>query len=92
MCSDSESRSIPNSWSNSPHRSERCRSKTVQRLGRATHSMRVRRERHAGISRKQGFTKVTKRLTKAATRYQVLADIKAAPAKLKRNEILFLTY
>lgn len=44
------------------------------------------------LAKTQGFTKVTKRLTKRATRNRVLADIKAAAAKLKRNDIFFLTY
>jgi metacaspase-1 len=44
------------------------------------------------LAKKQGFTKVTKRLTKRATRNRVLADIKAAATKLKRNDIFFLTY
>lgn len=44
------------------------------------------------LAKTQGFTKVTKRLTKGATRNRVLADIKAAAAKLKRNNIFFLTY
>jgi hypothetical protein len=44
------------------------------------------------LAKTQGFTKVTKRLTKKATRNRVLADIKAAAAKLKRNDIFFLTY
>jgi hypothetical protein len=44
------------------------------------------------LAKTQGFTKVTKRLTKRATRSRVLADIKAAAAKLKRNDIFFLTY
>src|SRR4029453_7025802 len=44
------------------------------------------------LAKAQGFTKVTKRLTKKATRNRVLADIKAAAAKLKRNDIFFLTY
>ena len=44
------------------------------------------------LARKQGFTKVTKRLTKSATRNRVLADLKAAAAKLKKNDIFFLTY
>ena len=44
------------------------------------------------LAKTQGFTKVTKRLTKKATRSRVLADIKAAAAKLKRNDIFFLTY
>jgi hypothetical protein len=44
------------------------------------------------LAKKQGFRKVTKRLTKRATRNRVLADIKAAAAKLKRNDIFFLTY
>jgi hypothetical protein len=44
------------------------------------------------LAKNQGFTKVTKRLTKRATRNRVLADIKAAAAKLKRNDIFFLTY
>ena len=43
------------------------------------------------LAKTQGFTKVTKRLTKKATRNRVLADIKAAAAKLKRNDI-FLPY
>jgi metacaspase-1 len=44
------------------------------------------------LAKTQGFTKVTKRLTKRATRNRVLADIKAAAAKLKQNDIFFLTY
>ena len=44
------------------------------------------------LAKTQGFTKVTKRLTKRATRSRVLADIKAAAAKLKRNDIFFLTH
>ena len=44
------------------------------------------------LAKTQGFTKVTKRLTKKATRNRVLADIKAAAGKLKRNDIFFLTY
>jgi metacaspase-1 len=44
------------------------------------------------LAKAQGFTKVTKRLTKKATRNRVLADIKAAATKLKRNDIFFLTY
>ena len=44
------------------------------------------------LAKTQGFTKVTKRLTKKATRNRVLADIKAAASKLKRNDIFFLTY
>ena len=44
------------------------------------------------LAKTQGFTKVTKRLTKRATRSRVLADIKAAATKLKRNDIFFLTY
>jgi hypothetical protein len=44
------------------------------------------------LAKTQGFTKETKRLTKRATRNRVLADIKAAAAKLKRNDIFFLTY
>jgi hypothetical protein len=44
------------------------------------------------LAKTQGFTKVTKRLTKRATRNRVLADIKAAAAKLKRDDIFFLTY
>ena len=42
------------------------------------------------LAKTQKFTKVTKRLTKKATRNRVLADIKAAAAKLKRNDIFFL--
>jgi len=44
------------------------------------------------LAKAQKFTKVTKRLTKRATRNRVLADIKAAAKKLKRNDIFFLTY
>jgi hypothetical protein len=44
------------------------------------------------LAKTQKFTKVTKRLTKRATRNRVLADIKAAAKKLKRNDIFFLTY
>jgi hypothetical protein len=44
------------------------------------------------LAKSQGFTKITKRLTKKATRSRVLADIKAAAAKLKRNDLFFLTY
>jgi hypothetical protein len=44
------------------------------------------------LAKAQGFTKITKRLTKRATRSRVLADIKAAAKKLKRNDIFFLTY
>jgi hypothetical protein len=44
------------------------------------------------LAKARGFTKVTKRLTKKATRNRVLADIKAAARKLKRNDIFFLTY
>ena len=44
------------------------------------------------LAKTQGFTKVTKRLTKRATRNRVLADIKAAAAKLKRNDIFFLSW
>ena len=44
------------------------------------------------LAKTQGFIKITKRLTKRATRNRVLADIKAAAAKLKRNDIFFLTY
>ena len=44
------------------------------------------------LAKSQGFTKITKRLTKKAIRSRVLADIKAAAAKLKRNDIFFLTY
>ena len=44
------------------------------------------------LAKAQGFSKVTKRLTKKATRNRVLADIKAAAAKLKPNDIFFLTY
>jgi len=44
------------------------------------------------LAKTQGFKKVTKRLTKKATRNRVLADIKAAAAKLKQSDIFFLTY
>ena len=44
------------------------------------------------LAKTQGFTKVTKRLTKKATRNRVLADIKAAASKLKQSDIFFLTY
>ena len=44
------------------------------------------------LAKAQEFTNVTKRLTKRATRNRVLADIKAVAAKLKRNDIFFLTY
>jgi hypothetical protein len=44
------------------------------------------------LAKARGFTKITKRLTKTATRNRVLADIKAAAAKLKRNDIFFLSY
>jgi hypothetical protein len=44
------------------------------------------------LAKARGFSKVTKRLTKKATRNRVLADIKAAAAKLKPNDIFFLTY
>jgi hypothetical protein len=44
------------------------------------------------LAKAQGFKKVTKRLTKSATRNRVLGDIKAAAKKLKRNDIFFLTY
>src|SRR6187551_1280433 len=44
------------------------------------------------LAKAQKFTKVTKRLTKRATRSRVLADIKAAASKLKRDDIFFLTY
>src|SRR5262245_35093603 len=44
------------------------------------------------LAKKQGFKKVTKRLTKKATRNRVLADIKSAASKLKQNDIFFLTY
>ena len=44
------------------------------------------------LAKARRFTKRTKRLTKKATRSRVLADIKAAAAKLKRNDIFFLTY
>ncbi len=44
------------------------------------------------LAKTQGFTKVTKRLTKKATRNRVLADIKSAARKLKQNDIFFLTY
>src|SRR5262245_61722019 len=44
------------------------------------------------LAKKRGFTNVTKHLTKSATRNRVLADIKAAAAKLKKNDIFFLTY
>jgi metacaspase-1 len=44
------------------------------------------------LAKTQGFAKVTKRLTKRATRNRILADIKAAAAKLKRNDIFLLTY
>src|SRR4029453_1727594 len=44
------------------------------------------------LAKAEGFTKVTKRLTKKATRNRVLADIKAAASKLKRDDIFFLTY
>src|SRR6476620_8425917 len=36
------------------------------------------------LAKAQGFTKVTKRLTKRATRGRILADIKAAASKLKK--------
>jgi len=44
------------------------------------------------LAKTQGFTKVSKRLTKRATRNRVLSDIKAAAKKLKRDDIFFLTY
>ena len=44
------------------------------------------------LAKTQGFIKVTKRLTKRATRNRVLADIKAAASKLKRSDIFLLTY
>ena len=44
------------------------------------------------LAKSQGFKKVTKRLTKKATRNRVLADIKSAAGKLKQNDIFFLTY
>ena len=39
------------------------------------------------LAKAQGFTKVTKRLTKKATRNRVLADIKAAAAKKLPNRV-----
>src|ERR1700730_2379449 len=44
------------------------------------------------LAKKQGFTTRTSRLTKSATRANVLADLKAAAQKLRRNDIFFLTY
>jgi metacaspase-1 len=43
------------------------------------------------LARKQGF-KPTVRLTKAATRDRILADIKSAAAALKKGDMFFLTY
>ena len=42
------------------------------------------------FAKTQGFTKVTKRLTKKATRNRVLADIKSAASKLNRTTFSFL--
>jgi hypothetical protein len=44
------------------------------------------------LAKKQGFKSRTIRLTKAATRDKVLADLKSAAAKLKKGDIFFLTY
>ena len=46
----------------------------------------------AALAKKQRFNSSTLRLTKAATRDKVLADLKAAAAKLKKGDIFFLTY
>ena len=43
------------------------------------------------LAKKQGFT-ATARLTKAATRNRVLADLKSAAGSLKKGDIFFLTY
>jgi hypothetical protein len=43
------------------------------------------------LARKQSFSTKT-RLTKSATRNKILADLKAAAGKLKKNDIFFLTY
>jgi hypothetical protein len=43
----------------------------------------------AALAKKQKFNSRTLRLTKAATRDKVLADLKAAAAKLKKGRHLF---
>jgi hypothetical protein len=43
------------------------------------------------IARKHGFA-TRLRLTKSATRNRILADLKRAVKKLKKNDIFFLTY
>lgn len=44
------------------------------------------------LAKKQGFKSSTLRLTKAATRKKILADLKTAAAKLRKGDIFFLTY
>lgn len=44
------------------------------------------------LAKKQKFANITTRLTKAATRDRVLADLKGIAEKLKKNDIFFLTY
>src|SRR5215467_8561878 len=61
-------------------------------MGRTTHCVRVRRKRHASIGENPGIHQSEQTLNEKSDTQSGPADIKAAAAKLKRNDIFFLTY
>jgi metacaspase-1 len=61
-------------------------------VGRATHGVRVRRKRHASVGESPGVHQDNEAPNEKGDTQPVVADIKTATAKLKPNDIFFLSY